>query len=54
MGIRNYRQAKRNREETRKKKQHEKLQRKLSRNTPPEAAKEPSVADVVSDPTTSQ
>ncbi len=34
MAIRNYRQAKRSREETRKKRQHQKLERKLSRTAP--------------------
>jgi hypothetical protein len=41
MATRNYRQAKRNREETKKKKQQEKLQKKLSRGTIPEGTEEP-------------
>ena len=50
MAIRNYRQAKRNREETRKKKQQEKLQRKLSRGTTPEPSQEAPVSDINPDP----
>ena len=42
---RNYRQAKRNREETRKKRQQEKLQRKQSQGTAPAAIPEAGVAD---------
>ena len=53
MAMRNYRQAKRNREETRKKKKQEKFERKLSRNTPAEAAPEAPVGDVNTDPKTS-
>jgi len=56
MAIRNYRQAKRNREETRKKKQQEKLQRKQSRVIAPEAGTEApagEVGSVGSDPKTS-
>jgi len=56
MAIRNYRQAKRNREETRKKKQQEKLQRKQSRVIAPEAGTEApagEVSSVGSDPKTS-
>lgn len=50
MAIRNYRQAKRNREETRKKKQQEKLLRKLNRGTAPEVAPESPAGDVNTDP----
>lgn len=53
MAMRNYRQAKRNREETRKKKKQEKFERKLSRNTPAEAVPEAPVGDVNTDPKTS-
>jgi hypothetical protein len=53
MAIRNYRQAKRNREETRKKKQQEKLQRKLNRGATSDAAPEPPAGDVNTDPKTS-
>lgn len=53
MAQRNYRQAKRNREETRKKKQQEKLQKKLSRGSAPEVIQEAPANDVSSDPKTS-
>jgi hypothetical protein len=49
--MRNYRQAKRNREETKKKKHQEKLQRKLSRGaTPEEPGQEVSTSDTQTDP----
>jgi hypothetical protein len=55
MAIRNYRQAKRAREETRKKKQQEKLQKKLTRVTAPDGTvvETPASDDTVSDPKTS-
>ena len=45
MAQRNYRQAKRAREETKKKKQQEKLNKKLNRGATPEAVGETLVAD---------
>ena len=50
MTMRNYRQAKRNREETKKKKQQEKLQRKLNRGTAPEAGPDMPIVDINNDP----
>lgn len=50
MAIRNYRQAKRHREETKKKKQQEKLQRKMNRGTNPGPAQEPPASDTNIDP----
>jgi len=50
MAMRNYRQAKRNREEIRKKKHQEKLQKKLSRNASPEVVQEAPAGDINPDP----
>ena len=50
MAMRNYRQAKRNRDEARKKKQQEKLQRKQNRGTTPEPSQEAPASDINSDP----
>lgn len=50
MAIRNYRQAKRSREDNRKKRQQQKLERKLSRGATPPAAADAPVAIADSEP----
>ena len=50
MAVRNYRQAKRNREETKKKKQQEKLQRKQNRGAVPDAVQEAPTAESPANP----
>jgi len=50
MATRNYRQEKRNREETRKKRQQEKLAQKLSRGASANPAQEPPAPDVEINP----
>ncbi len=49
MAIRNYRQAKRNREDSRKKRQQEKLERKLSKGAAPQPAADTPVTPADSD-----
>ena len=50
MPKQNYRQAKRNREETRKKRQIEKRQRKLTRTEDAAPTADPAANEVMSDP----